>query len=267
MSACIYFRFKSEKEKCPVPIEGHEISVRQLTDKISDLKKLRDDPTVKKKGPNPGYNLVLINSQNNIEYRDENTLIPAGTNLVVKRVLRAQPTTIPVYETTGVEETKLAPVAPVQPVSDEITIYEMIGKMINNTQLPVVLACTVCDSLLSEPSITACCGFTGCKECIGGVCPSCNKAADVFPDAMLSDFIQNIMPYITITLNKKKQIVKTLEEDSKVEKLKQEVVIKRESAVKKERSRSRSNSHERTKDYKKKQFRKSPSPKRSKHYR
>jgi hypothetical protein len=257
MSACVYFRFKSEKEKCPVPIDGHEISVRQLRDKISDIKKLRDDPTIKKKGPNPGYNLVLLNSQNNLEYKDENTLIPAGTFLIVKRVLRAQPTTIPVYETTGIEEHKPAPIAPT-PVNDEISIYEMLGKMINNGQLPVVLACTVCDSLLIEPSITACCGFTGCRECIGGVCPSCNKGSDVFPDSMLHDFIQNVMPYITITLNKKK-VGKVPEEDAKV-------ISRPEVASKKERSRSRSGSLDRLNDHKKKS-RKSPSPKRSKHYR
>ena len=189
MSTAIFFRFKSEKERCSVPIDGSDIPVLLLKEKISEIKKLKEDQTQKKKGPNPNYSLKLINSKTDEEYTDDKTLIPAGTLVIVKRVLSSFPNTIPVYE-------QLPSTAPVDTLSlkprEEETVASQLAKMIVTGTLPSILACYQCNLILKDPHITECCGYTACKSCFKDTCPTCKKPIEIFKDKQLNNFLLSI---------------------------------------------------------------------------
>jgi hypothetical protein len=189
MSAAIFFRFKSEKEKCSVPIDGSDIPVKMLKDKICDMKKLREDMTMKKKGPNPNYSLILINSKTNEEFSDDKALIPAGTLVIAKRVLSFFPSTIPVHESTP----STAPVdqLALKPIEEE-TVASQLAKMIVTGTLPSILACSQCHSRLKDPYITSCCGFTACKACFTPSQCFCGKPLEIFQDKQLNFFLLSI---------------------------------------------------------------------------
>ena len=190
MSAAIFFRFKSEKDKCLVPIDGSDIPVSMLKEKIAEIKKLKEDQNLKKKGPNPNYSLKLINSKTEEEYTDERALIPAGTTVIVMRVLSSFPNTIPVHE-------QIHNAAPVDLLSlkprEEETVASQLAKMIVTGTLPSILACNLCASRLKDPYITACCGYTACKACFKQeTCPNCNKSQEIFQDKQLNVFLLSI---------------------------------------------------------------------------
>lgn len=190
MSAVVFFKFKSEKDKCSVSIDGSDIPVKLLKEKISDMKKLKEDMTLKKKGPNPNYSLILINPKNNEEFCDDKTLIPAGTFLIAKRVLSSFPNTIPVHESAPnavpVDSLSLKP-------REEETVASSLAKMIVTGTLPSILACTQCHSRLKDPHITSCCGFSACKQCFTQpMCLKCNKSLEIFQDKQLNFFLLSI---------------------------------------------------------------------------
>lgn len=189
MSTAVFFRFKSEKEKCSVPIDGSDIPVLLLKDKISEIKKLKEDQTQKKKGPNPNYSLKLINSKNDEEYTDDKALIPAGTLVIVKRVLSSYPNTIPVYE-QGPSTIQVS-VASLKPQEEE-TVASQLAKMIVTGTLPAILACFQCHSRIKDPFITECCGYTACKSCFTELCPICAKPLEIFQDKQLNVFLLSI---------------------------------------------------------------------------
>ncbi|OMJ85833.1 hypothetical protein SteCoe_12744 [Stentor coeruleus] len=190
MCPSIYFRFKSEKDKSSVGIDGSDIPVKMLKDKICDMKKLKEDMTLKKKGPNPNYSLVLMNSETGEEYSDDKTLIPAGTLVIAKRVLSSFPNTIPVHEnTTSVAQSDLLILKP----REEETVASHLAKMIVTGTLPSILACYLCHSRLKDPYITSCCGFTACKACFSmPACPKCNKSIEIVQDKQLQIFLLSI---------------------------------------------------------------------------
>jgi uncharacterized protein YbaR (Trm112 family) len=190
MSAAIFFKFKSEKEKCSVPIDGSDIPVKLLKDKIADIKKLKEDQNQKKKGPNPNYSLVLINSKTNEEYTNDKALIPAGTLVIVRRVLSSFPNTIPVHE-------PVPSAVPVDTLSskprEEETVASQLAKMIVTGTLPSILACYECHNRLKDPYLTGCCGYTACKPCLlKPLCPKCNKQLEIFQDKQLNNFLLSI---------------------------------------------------------------------------
>ena len=190
MSAAIFFRFKSEKDKCSVPIDGSDIPVKMLKDKIAEIKKLKDDQNLKKKGPNPNYSLILINSKTGEEYNNDKALIPAGTLVTVRRVLSSFPSTIPVHE-------QAPPLAPIDTLSlkprEEETVASQLAKMIVTGTLPTILACFQCNSRLKDPHVTGCCGYTACKTCFSKpICPKCSKNLEIFQDKQLQIFMLSI---------------------------------------------------------------------------
>lgn len=190
MSGVIYFRFKSEKDKCTIPIDCTDITVKMLKDRISDLKKLKEDMTLKKKGPNPNYSLLILNPITGEELVDDKTTVSAGSFVIAKRVLSSNPNTIPVHESGP----NLMPVDPmILKPREEETVAAALAKMIVTGTLPSILVCSQCSNRLKEPYITGCCGFTACKLCFSpNTCPKCNKSTEIFHDRQLNVFLLNI---------------------------------------------------------------------------
>ncbi|CAM8946750.1 unnamed protein product [Rhodiola kirilowii] len=73
----VYYKFKSAKDFDTIPIDGHFVSVAILKEKIFESKHL---------GRGTDFDLVVTNVQTGEEYLDEETLIPKGTSVLIRRV-------------------------------------------------------------------------------------------------------------------------------------------------------------------------------------
>ncbi|CAG9321573.1 unnamed protein product [Blepharisma stoltei] len=207
MSAAIFFRFKSERERCIIPIEGAEISVRELKDKIAEIKKLKDDGTQKKKGPNQNYSLSLLHSTNEEEYKEENELIPAGTYIIGKRVSSAIPTPIPIIPAEAGPAQNNQTIKP----REEETVSSKLAKIIITGKLPSILACQLCNKILKNPYITTCCGYTACQTCFTTKCPACSKDLEIISDKQLEKFLLSIEDKLREVRDKSAGITEFLE--------------------------------------------------------
>lgn len=189
MSAAIFFRFKSEKDRCIIPIDSAEISVKELKDKIAEIKRLKDDGTLKKKGPNQNYSLTLLHSNTDEEYREDNELIPAGTFIIGKRVSSSLPTQISINPAQ--DPAQVLTVGALKPREEE-TVSLKLAKIIITGKLPIILTCSICHKILKNPFISTCCGYTACQGCFKSKCPSCVKDLDIIPDKQLNKLLLSI---------------------------------------------------------------------------
>lgn len=186
MSAYVLFRFKCEKDKNSVPIDGPEIGVRQLRDRIAEMKGLKDDGLQKKKGPNPNYTLIIMDEAN--QELDDDNLVSAGTTVIVKRVQTSRPTTIPATDSKPQNVSQ-----PTTRITSEDSIAAQLAKHILTGYMPSFLVCPVCKKRFTDPYISSCCNYTACHSCFKeDSCPNCQKPPNLFPDRQLQCFMLSI---------------------------------------------------------------------------
>jgi len=92
MTSCVYFKFKSALDFEPVDFDGVFISISALKEAIIEKKGLKD------------CEIVILNSQTQEEYQDDNASLPKNSSVIVRR----QPSTRPKTFNGGVKKIHLS---------------------------------------------------------------------------------------------------------------------------------------------------------------
>ncbi|EFJ37660.1 hypothetical protein SELMODRAFT_74793 [Selaginella moellendorffii] len=75
----VHFKFRSAVAYDSISLDDLHISVRNLKQRIVEHKNLASNRTI-------DFDLVITDSQTGEEYRDENSLVPRNTSVIIKRV-------------------------------------------------------------------------------------------------------------------------------------------------------------------------------------
>ncbi|CAL9129712.1 unnamed protein product [Musa textilis] len=73
----VYYKFKSAKDFCSLPVDGPSISVANLKLRIFHSQRY---------GKGRDFDLTVMNAQTNEEYVDDTLMIPKGTSVLIRRM-------------------------------------------------------------------------------------------------------------------------------------------------------------------------------------
>lgn len=124
------------------------------------------------------------------EYSDENQMIPAGTEIIVKRVPSSRPTTIFVNpSTTEIQEIKIAE-------EDDVkgNVYTTIAKQILDGSSYPFLICEICEGMLEDPVLGLCaCNYADirsqCRACLQETCNKCKLPFTFHSDLAMNTYM------------------------------------------------------------------------------